>query len=188
MSASRPSTGDRGLARCFGNGDARAAGKVICSQRILRAQEFFELSLRNEFSATRTRARAKIENVISRPNRFLIVLDHNDGIAEIAQTAQRCQQARIVALMQADARFIENIENAREPGADLRRQPNALRFATGKRAAFAIQRQITEPDFDEKLQARFESRAQRRVTMARCCVVSSSVAMYSARLLQSSVR
>ena len=58
--------------------------------------------------------------------------------------------------MQADAWFVEHIKNAGQAGADLRREPNALRFAAGERAAFAIEREITEPDFDEKLQARFD--------------------------------
>ena len=56
--------------------------------------------------------------------------------------------------MQTDAGFIENVENASQTGADLRREPDALRFAAGKRAALAIQCEIAEPDLDEKLQTR----------------------------------
>ena len=56
--------------------------------------------------------------------------------------------------MQTDAGFIENVENASQTGADLRREPYPLRFAAGKRAALAIQCEIAEPDLDEKLQAR----------------------------------
>ena len=56
--------------------------------------------------------------------------------------------------MQSDAWFIEDVKNTRETRADLGRQSNALRFAARKRAAFAIERQITESDLDEKLQAR----------------------------------
>ena len=57
--------------------------------------------------------------------------------------------------MQADARLVQHIENTGQSGSDLRRETNALRFAAGKRAAFAIQRQITESDFDQEFQARF---------------------------------
>src|SRR5262249_5372352 len=56
--------------------------------------------------------------------------------------------------MQTDAGFIENVENACQTGADLRREPYPLRFAAGKRAALAVQCEIAEPDFYEKLQAR----------------------------------
>jgi hypothetical protein len=81
------------------------------------------------------------------------VLDNNDGIAEVTKTVQRPQQPRIVALMQPNAWFIENVKDSREPGADLRRQPNSLRFTAGKRPALAIKCEITEANFDEKLQA-----------------------------------
>jgi hypothetical protein len=40
------------------------------------------------------------------------MLNHDDGIAEIAQAFQRFQQALIVTLVQADARLIENVEHA----------------------------------------------------------------------------
>ncbi len=66
------------------------------------------------------------------------------------------EQPRVIALMQTDARFIEDIKNAGQSGTDLRGEPNALRFAAGKRAALAIQREIIEPDFEEKLQTRFD--------------------------------
>ena len=36
----------------------------------------------------------------------------------------------------------------------MRREPDSLRFASGKRAALAIQREIAEPNLDKKLQAR----------------------------------
>ena len=91
---------------------------------------------------------------------------------------QQCsQQARIVALMQSNAWFIENVKDSREPGADLGRQSNSLRFTPGKRAALAIEREIAEPNFDEKLQARIESRAQRRGQWHVAGVVSSSAAI-----------
>src|SRR4029077_14293028 len=44
----------------LGNGNSRAAGKVIGSQRILRAQDIFEFTLRDNFAATRTRTGTKI--------------------------------------------------------------------------------------------------------------------------------
>ena len=54
--------------------------------------------------------------------------------------------------MQTDAGFIENVENTGQTGADLRREPYALRFAAGKRAALTILCEIAEPNFGEELQ------------------------------------
>ena len=125
--------------------------------------------------------------MIGRANRFLIVFDHNDGIPEIAQPSQRCQQPRVIALMQADARFVQNIENAGQTGADLRGEPNALRFAAGKRAAFAIEREIIESDFEQKLQARINF-AHDIGDDVRCCSVKLQPPDVFCRCCRSSVR
>ena len=58
--------------------------------------------------------------------------------------------------MQTNARFVEHIQNTCEAGTNLRRKPNALRFSAGKRSAFAVERQISETDFYEKLEARHD--------------------------------
>src|SRR6266566_888122 len=55
--------------------------------------------------------------------------------------------------MQSNAWFIENVKDSREPRADLGRQSDSLRFASGKCPALAIECEITEANFDEKLQA-----------------------------------
>ncbi len=112
--------------------------------------------MRDHLAAARTGAWSKIENVIGRANRFLVVLDHDDGIPEVAQPAERCEQSRVVALMQTDARLIEHIKNAGQTRTDLRREPDPLRFAAGKRAALAVQGQIVEAHLDEKLQPRLD--------------------------------
>ena len=74
--------------------------------------------------------------MIGRANRFFVVLDDDDGIPEVAQSAQRPEQPGVVALMQTDARFIQNVKNAGQSGADLRREPNSLRFAAAKACRF----------------------------------------------------
>ena len=75
-------------------------------------------------------------------------------LPEIAQPAQGAEQPRVIALMQADARLVENVKHTGQTGADLGGEPDALRFAAGKRAAFAIESEIAEADFDEKSQPR----------------------------------
>src|SRR5690242_603322 len=67
---------------------------------------------------------------------------------------ERGEQPIVVALVQPDTRFIENVENADETGADLRRQANTLGFATAERAAFPVQREIAEADVAQKAKAR----------------------------------
>ena len=80
------------------------------------------------------------------------MLDHDHGVAEVAQATERIEEARIVALVQPDRRLVEHIEHAGQPGADLRGEPDALALAAGQRAAGAGQCQVIEPDIDQEFQ------------------------------------
>ena len=77
----------------------------------------------------RARAGADVDEVVRRAHRVLIVLDDDECIAEVAQPLERGEQLVVVALVQADGRLIEDIENTHQARADLRRQTDALGFA-----------------------------------------------------------
>ena len=83
-------------------------------------------------------------------DRVGIMLNHEDRIAQVAETFERSEQAVIVALVQADAWFVKNIKDADQPGADLRREADALGFAAAERAALTIQREIAKADVFQK--------------------------------------
>src|SRR6059058_5307870 len=100
------------LSALFWNRDARTSAKIIASQRILRAQDVLESSLCHDLTSTRPRARTEIDDVVGSSNRLFIVLNHDDGIPNVAQFSQGSEQPCIVALMQTDAWFVENVENA----------------------------------------------------------------------------
>ena len=55
--------------------------------------------------------------------------------------------------MQADGRFVENVQHSAQTRPDLRSQTNALRFAAGKRGGGSLQAQIFEADGDQEFQA-----------------------------------
>ena len=88
----------------------------------------------------------EIDHVVGRPDRLLVVLDDDDGVAEIAQARQRRQQLAVVALVQADRRLVEHVQHAGQVRADLRRQPDALPFAARQRRGAAAERQIADAD------------------------------------------
>ena len=110
--------------------------------------------LRDDLAAVHAGAGTDVDDVIGAANRFFVVLDDDDRVAEIAQMHERAQQPRVVALMQADRRFVEDVHHADESGADLAREADALRFAARQRVGAAIQRQIVQADVDEELQPR----------------------------------
>ena len=74
-----------------------------------------------------------VDHVVGHADGVFVMLDHNDGIAQVAQMFQRIQQAIIVALMQANGRFIQHVHNAGQAGTNLRGQTNPLGFTARKR-------------------------------------------------------
>ena len=90
------------------------------------------------------RAGADVHDIVSRADRVLIVLDDDERVAEVAQAAQRVEQLVVVALVQADARLVEDIEHAHQGGADLRGKADALGLAAGERRGRAGQRQVPQ--------------------------------------------
>ena len=54
--------------------------------------------------------------------------------------------------MQPDARLVEHVEHAHQPGADLRRQADALRLAARERAGAAVEVQVVEADAEQQLE------------------------------------
>ena len=67
---------------------------------------------------------------------------------------QRRQQPVVVALMQPDRRFVQDVEHADERRADLRRQTDALRFAARERRRRTREIQIAEADVGQEAQPR----------------------------------
>ena len=106
----------------------------------------------HDLAAVLARARAHVDDEVGRADRLLVVLDDDDGVAEVAQPLHRRDEARVVALVQADRRLVEDVEHAHEPGADLRREPDALRLAAGERRRAALEREVVEPHVDEEAQ------------------------------------
>ena len=100
--------------------------------------------------AMHARAGTQVHHVVGLPDGILVVLDHDDGVAEIAQVDQRVEQALIVALMQSDGGLIEDVHHADETRADLAREANALRLAAGKGVGAAIEREIAETHVREE--------------------------------------
>ena len=82
-----------------------------------------------------------------------IVLDDEDGVAEIAQLFEGLDEALVVALMQADGGLVEDVEHAAEARADLRGETDALAFAAGERGGVAVEREIAEADGAEEFEA-----------------------------------
>ena len=81
------------------------------------------------------------------------MFDDDDGIPEAFEALQRAEQALVVALVQADGGFIQHIQDARQAGADLGSQTDALAFTAGQRGRSSGKREVVQPHIVEEVQA-----------------------------------
>ena len=93
-----------------------------------------------------------VDDPVGDADRVFIVLDHDQSVAEIAQAYERLDQAVVVALVQADRRLVEDVEDADESGADLGGEPNALGLAAGQGAGVAVEGEVVEADVEQESQ------------------------------------
>ena len=117
------------------------------------AQEVISGRRTDHFAAMFTGARSHVDDPVGGADGVFVVLDDKDGVAQVAHALQRLDEAGVVALVQADARFIQDVEDAHELAADLGGQADALRFTAGEGRCRAIERQIVQAYVDHELQA-----------------------------------
>src|ERR1700730_16398525 len=120
--------------------------------RILRALDVEQRSGCDHFAAMNSSAWAKVDNVVGPPHRFVVVLDDDERVSFFAERGESVEQAQVVARMQTNGRFVQNVEHAAQIGAELRRESDPLRFAAAQRSCRATQREITEPDIFHEAQ------------------------------------
>src|SRR5208337_5374380 len=99
------------------------------------------------------RAGAQIEDAIRGLNGVWIMLDDEDGVAEVAKTFQNVDEALRVARVQADGGLVQDVECADEMRTQRRGQLDALRFSSRESGGQAVEGEVVEADFVEKLQA-----------------------------------
>ena len=135
-------------------GDFQLAVQVLRRQRFLVLENVLQGAFGDDFAAVHARADAHVDDVVGRADGVFIVLNDQHAVADVAQVFQRFDQTVIIALMQADRRFVEHIHDARQTGANLRREADALCFTARQRVGAAVQRQVIEAHIVEELQTR----------------------------------
>ena len=77
------------------------------------------------------------------------MLDDQKRVAFVAQAPEDADQAVNIPRMQTDARFVEHKKSVDQRGAQASRQIHSLHFAAGEGARGTVQREISEPHFDQ---------------------------------------
>ena len=139
--------------RAAGVDDRALAAKIRAGQRpVPVGQQRRRRSLEDDVAAVLAGAGPEVDDVVGGANRLFVVLDDDDGVAEIAQPGERREQRAVVALVQADRRLVEDVEDAGQVRSDLRRQADALAFAAGERRGAAAERQVADADVVQEVQ------------------------------------
>ena len=73
----------------------------------------------DDVAAVLARARPHVDHEVGGADGVLVVFNHKHGIAQVAHPLEGVDEAGVVALVQANARLIEDIEDAHELAADL---------------------------------------------------------------------
>ena len=70
---------------------------------------FARVSLRYNHASMTARSGADVDEVVSLQHHLFIVFNDDDGIARIPQGLEAFNQAIVVALMQSDAWFVQDV-------------------------------------------------------------------------------
>ena len=133
--------------------DAAAPGEILAGQRGLVGHDLLRRALGHDAAAVLAGAGPHVDDVVRQAHGLLVVLHDDDGVAEVAQAQQRLDEAAVVALVQADAGLVEDVEHADERRADLRGEADALRLAAGERGRGALQGEVADADVVEEAEA-----------------------------------
>ena len=138
----------------LGDFDASSAGEVHAGERILGRLDLCRGSLGNHSAAVLAGTGADVHDVIGLPDDILVVFDHEHGVADVGEMTKGGDQTVVVALVQADGWFVEDVTDADQSGSDLRGEADSLGLAARERSAASVEREVIEPDRSEKAQPR----------------------------------
>ena len=119
----------RGHPARIGDRDFFATGEVLPGERRLAAHQLFGRSLSDDSAAKPAGPGAEIIQPIGFSDHFTIVLDQNQRVAQILQLFERLQQTGIVAGVESDGGFVQDVEDAGQCAANLSSETDALAFA-----------------------------------------------------------
>ena len=129
------------------------AGEVLAGEGRWVVHDLLRGAVGDEVAAVFAGAGAEVEDVVGFADGVFVVLDDEDGVAEVAEVFERVDEALVVALVQADGGFVEDVEDAAEARADLRGEADALAFAAGEGGGGAVEREVAEADGVEEFEA-----------------------------------
>ena len=90
-----------------GDFDAPRPAEELSGDRFGRRHDLPGSPLRHYPAAVQSGARPHVDHVVRASDRLFVVLDHDEGIADVAQVLQRIEQAAVVALVKTDGGLVQ---------------------------------------------------------------------------------
>ena len=104
----------------------------------------------------------EIDDVVGDRDRLGLVLDHEHGIALVAQPQQQAVHPLDVVGVQPDRRLVEHVGHIGERRPEVADHLGALRLAARQRAGRPVEAQVAETDLHERVERVPQRRQQRR--------------------------
>ncbi len=117
-------------------------------------EQFLGCSGKHNVAALATCQRPDIDEVVGLQHHLLVVLNHQDGVAVVAQGLQRVNQALVVALVQTDGRLVKDIKHVNQARPNLGSEPDALTLAARERRRVAVQRHVVQAHLKQEVEPR----------------------------------
>ncbi|MNN82605.1 hypothetical protein D3C81_1995550 [compost metagenome] len=103
------------------------------------SHDFGRRTFSDDMPAVHASTRPDIHYIVRQADRVFVVLDHNHRVADVAQVLEGAEQPVVIALVQANRRFVEDVQHADQTGANLAGQADSLCLAARQSVRAAIQ-------------------------------------------------
>ena len=134
--------------------DAQVPPQVPSGQAGPRLHDLGRGPRGHDLAAVAACAGAEVHEPVRLLHRLVVVLDHHHRVADVAQVLERGQQLLVVALVEADRRLVEHVDDAGQLGPDLAGQADPLALAAGEAGGRAVEGQVGEAHVEQEAQAR----------------------------------
>ena len=111
-----------------------------------------EGALEHDLAAGAAGTGTQVDDVVGDGDRLRLVLDDEHRVALVAQPQQQLVHALDVVRMEADRRLVEDVGDVGERRTEVADHLRPLRLAAGQRAGGPVEREVAEPDLDERVE------------------------------------
>ena len=133
--------------------DAACAQQIGAGHALGCVHDVLGGALGNDVATMNAGSRSHVDNIVCCQDSIAVVLHDQDTVSKSYKVSECGEQLVVVAGVQSDARFVQNIEHPNQGRAYLRCKADSLSFAPRKRVGSAVERKVVKADVDQKSDA-----------------------------------